>query len=83
MGAFSEIDIDLQDMLATIQTVADEYDIFNPDSDDAMDGRAILFSRLTSLGWITPTERGAAVRHFSRGDGQSLLAILGGQTIDH
>lgn len=81
MGAMANIDIDLQDALATIQTVASEYEIFNPDSDDALDGRAILFSRLAALGWIAPTERQAARDHFNRGDGKSLLAILGGQPV--
>jgi hypothetical protein len=78
MGKMSEIDIDLQDLLATVQTVADEYDIFNPDSDDALDGRAILFSRLVDLGWLTPTERQVALDQFNRGDGKPLLQLLGG-----
>jgi hypothetical protein len=78
MGKMSEIDIDLQDLIATVATVSAEYDIFNPDSDDALDGRAILFSRLTSLGWISPTERQAGLDAFNRGDGKPLLAILGG-----
>jgi len=78
MGAFAAIDIDLQDLLATILTVEDEYDIFNPDSDDALDGRAILFSRLTDLGWLTPTEREAARESFNQGDGKRLLSLIGG-----
>jgi hypothetical protein len=81
MGAYSNIDIDLQDMLATIETVADEHDIFNPDSDDALDGRAILFSRLTDLGWMSPTERQAARDSFNTGDGKRLLGLIGGQSV--
>jgi hypothetical protein len=78
MGAMANIDIDVQDMISTVYTVATEHEIFNPDSDDALDGRAILFSRLTSLGWISPTERQAGLDAFNRGDGKPLLAILGG-----
>lgn len=78
MGKMAEIDIDLQDMLATVQTVSDEYDIFNPDSEDALEGRAILLSRLVDLGWLTPTERSVALSHFNRGDGKPLLSLLGG-----
>lgn len=78
MGAFSAIDIDLQDLLATVATVNDEYDIFDADSDDALDGRAILFSRLTDLGWLTPTERQAARESFDQGDGKRLLGLIGG-----
>jgi hypothetical protein len=78
MGMMSEIDIDLQDALATIQTVSADYDIFNPDSESALEGRAILLNRLTNLGWVTPTERAVALQHFKKGDGKPLLAILGG-----
>lgn len=81
MGAMANIDIDLQDLIATVATVQAEYDIFNPDSDDALDGRAILFSRLASLGWISPTERQAGLDAFNRGDGKPLLAILGGRQV--
>lgn len=56
MGSYANIDIDLQDLIATIDTVREEYDLSNPDSFDGLDGRGILLSRLTSLGWITPTE---------------------------
>jgi len=58
MGAYANIDIDLQDLVATIDTVREEYDLSNPDSFDGLDGRGILLSRLTALGWITPTEAG-------------------------
>ena len=81
MGVYSDIDIDLQDMLATVATVVEEYDIFVTDSDDALDGRAILHSRLVDLGWLTPTERSASRRAFDRGDGQALLALLGGAPV--
>jgi len=81
MGAFAAIDIDLQDALATIQTVANEYDIFNPDSDDAMDGRAVLYSRLVALGWLSPTECQAARDSFNQGDGKRLLSLIGGQSV--
>lgn len=84
MGVYKDIDLDLQELVATIDTMREDgYILSNPDTEDGMDGRAVLLARLVALGWITPTERGAAVRHFSRGDGKSLLAILGGQTIDH
>lgn len=56
MSMMSSVDIDLQELLATVATVGSDYDLFNPDSDDALDGRAILFSRLCDLGWISPTE---------------------------
>ncbi|MDR6794848.1 phage portal protein BeeE [Pseudarthrobacter oxydans] len=78
MGKMSEIDIDLQDLLATIETVNADYDIFNPDSHDALEGRAILYSRMVSLGWLSPTERSVALDHFNRGDGKPLLSLLGG-----
>lgn len=57
MGAYSNIDIDLQELVATIDTVRAEHDLSNPDSSDGLEGRAILFSRLDSLGWVTPTEK--------------------------
>jgi hypothetical protein len=78
MGKMSDIDVDLQDALATIQTVASDYDIFNPDSDNALEGRAILYSRLVDLGWLSPTERRVALDHFNGGDGKPLLQLLGG-----
>lgn len=83
MGAYAEIDIDLQELLATILTVGTEFDLDNPDSESGLDGRAVLLSRLTDLGWLTPTERRAALGHFNKGDGKPLLAILGGQTVVH
>lgn len=78
MGAYASIDVDLQDLLATIATVGTEYDLHDADSEDGLEGRAILFSRLTALGWLTPTERQAALRHFNKGDGKQLLAAIGG-----
>ena len=81
MGIYKDIDIDLQDMLATVATVSDEYDIFSSDSTSALDGRAVLHSRLIALGWLTPTERDACRRSFDTGDGQSLLVLLGGASI--
>jgi hypothetical protein len=81
MGVYSNIDIDLQELVATIDTVGAEYNLANPDSDDALDGRAILHSRLVELGWLTPTERDACRRSFDTGDGQSLLVLLGGASI--
>jgi len=57
MGAFSNIDIDLQELVATMETVGADYDLNNPDSASGAEGRAILFSRLDSLGWVTPTEK--------------------------
>lgn len=80
MGAYAAIDIDLQELIATVQTVGSEYNLADPDSDSGMEGRAVLLSRLTDLGWLTPTERDIALRHFSKGDGKPLLAILGGQS---
>ena len=80
MGKMSDIDIEIQEMIATVYTVATEHDIFNPDSDDALDGRAILLSRLLSLGWLTPTEREAARESFNMGDGKRLLSLIGGQS---
>lgn len=74
----SDVDIDLQDLLATIITVSDQYEIFNPDHEDALEGRAILYSRMVSLGWLSPTERSVALDHFNRGDGKPLLSLLGG-----
>jgi len=56
MGAYSNIDVDLQDLVATVDTVREEYDLSNPDSFDGLDGRGILLSRLSSIGWISPTE---------------------------
>ncbi|MBT2587917.1 hypothetical protein [Arthrobacter sp. ISL-95] len=56
MSIYKDIDIDLQDLVATIDTVREEYDLSNPDSFDGLDGRGILLSRLASLGWVTPTE---------------------------
>ena len=81
MGHYAAIDIDLQELLATILTVGTEFDLDNPDSESGMEGRAVLFSRLTDLGWITPTERRTALHHFNTGDGKPLLAILGGLTV--
>jgi len=76
MGAYASIDIDLQDLLATIATVGEQYPISNPDSIDGLDGRAVLLSRLTDLGWLTPTEVTAARDAFSKGDGQRLLGLI-------
>lgn len=56
MSMYSNIDIDLQELVATIDTVRAEHDLSNPDSFDGLDGRAVLLSRLTDLGWVTPTE---------------------------
>lgn len=82
MGAMANIDIDLQELLAVIDTMqADGYTLTELDSLDDLDARAILLSRLTGLGWITPTERQAARDSFDKGDGQRLLAILGGQQV--
>jgi hypothetical protein len=82
MGAYASIDVDLQDLVATIFTLhEDGHDLANSDSEAGLDGRAVLLSRLTALGWLTPTERTAAVGHFNKGDGKQLLAILGGQTV--
>lgn len=82
MGAMARIDIDLQELLAVIDTMqADGYTLTELDSLDDLDARAILLSRLTGLGWITPTERQAARDSFDKGDGRRLLAILGGQQV--
>ena len=81
MGAYARIDVDLQELIATVETVGAEYDLANPDSDSGMEGRAILHSRLIDLGWLTPTERDACRRSFDTGDGQSLLILLGGATV--
>jgi len=81
MSAYKDIDIDLQELIATVATVSAEHDLANPDSEDGMDGRAVLHSRLIALGWLTPTERDACRRSFDTGDGQSLLVLLGGASI--
>jgi len=81
MSKMSQIDIDLQELIATIDTVSAEYDLTDPDSDDGLDGRAILLSRLLSLGWLTPTEREAARESFDMGDGKRLLSLIGGQSV--
>ena len=81
MSAYKDIDIDLQELIATVETVGAEYDLANPDSDSGMEGRAILHSRLIDLGWLTPTERIACRRSFDTGDGQSMLVLLGGASI--
>lgn len=83
MSVYKDFDIDLQEMLATVLTVASGYDLDNPDSESGMEGRAVLLSRLLDLGWLTPTERRAALRHFNKGDGKPLLSLLGGLTVDH
>jgi hypothetical protein len=62
MGAMANIDIDVQDLVATVATVQAEYDLNDPDATDGLDGRGILLSRLTALGWITPTEANAKLR---------------------
>jgi hypothetical protein len=76
---YSNIDIDLQDLIATIHTVAMDHDIMDLDTEDGLDARAILLSRLTDLGWLTPTERQAARDSFNEGDGKRLLSLIGGQ----
>lgn len=81
MSAMAAIDIDLQDLIATVYTVATEHDIFNPDNEEGLDGRAILLSRLLDLGWLSPTERDAARNSFAKGDGQRLLNLLGGPSL--
>ena len=81
MSAYSRIDVDLQELVATIATVSDEYDISNPDSMDGLDGRAVLLSRLMDLGWMTPTHTEAARDSFAKGDGQRLLGLLGGERV--
>ena len=81
MGAYSDIDIELQELLATVLTVGTEYDLDNPDTESGQEGRAVLFSRLTDLGWLTPTERRIALDHFNRGDGKPLLHMLGGLAV--
>lgn len=80
MSKMAAIDIDLQDLLATIATVEEEYDIYDGDGEDGLDGRAVLLSRLVDLGWLTPTEREAARESFNQGDGKRLLALIGGQS---
>jgi len=81
MGVCKDIDIDLQELVATVYTVATEHDIFNADSEDGFDGRGILLARLTALGWLTPTECQAARDSFNRGDGKRLLSLIGGQPV--
>lgn len=81
MGVYSSIDIDLQDLLATIATVAEQYPINDPESMDGLDGRAVLLSRLDSLGWLTPTVVDASREAFAKGDGQRLLSLLGGAPV--
>lgn len=83
MGHYAAIDIDLQELLATVLTVGTEFDLDNPDTESGLDGRAVLLSRLTDLGWLTPTERRAAVHQFNKGDGKALLQTIGGLTIEH
>lgn len=80
MGVYASIDIDLQELLATVATVQAEYDIFNGESEDGLDGRAILLHRLTELGWITPTHRAGMRQAFDKADGKALLQLLGGVT---
>lgn len=73
------IDIDLQDLIATVETMRDEgYDLANPDSEAGLDGRAVLMSRLSDLGWLTPTERIALRESYQTGDGMRLLSLIGG-----
>jgi len=82
MGAYAEIDIDLQDLVATIETMRGEgLNLEDAESEAGLEARAILHSRLVDLGWLTPTERSASRRAFDRGDGQSLLALLGGASV--
>jgi hypothetical protein len=81
MGVYSSIDIDLQELLATVATVAEQYPINNPDSLDGLDGRAVLLSRLDSLGWLTPTVVEASREAFAKGDGQRLLSLIGGASV--
>ena len=81
MGVYASIDIDLQELVATIATVGAEYDLADPDSVDGMDGRGILLARLTALGWLTPTECDAARDSFNKGDGKRLLSLIGGRSV--
>ena len=81
MGAYAAIDIDLQELLATVLTVGSEYDLDNPDTESGQEGRAVLYHRLVELGWLSPTERRIALDHFNRGDGKPLLHMLGGLTV--
>lgn len=61
------IDIELQELVAVVETVAAEYDVSNPDTMDGLDGRSILLTRLSDLGWISPTEAEARLRNSMAG----------------
>jgi hypothetical protein len=77
MGAYANIDIDVQDLLATILTVGSEYDLDNPDSESGLDGRAILYHRIVELGWTSPTEQRAMRGRHGILDQRDRLDILG------
>lgn len=82
MGMYSNIDIDLQELVATIETLrADGYNLGEMDSDAGLDARGVLLSRLTALGWLTPTEREVAQTAFNAGDGKRLLSLISGPPI--
>lgn len=77
MGAFANIDIELQELIATVQTVGGEHDLANPDSDGGMDGRAVLYYRLVELGWLSPTEKRLASESYYAADSERLLGFIG------
>ena len=63
MSVYKDIDVDLQELVAVVDTMrADGYTLTELDSVNGMDARGILLSRLTALGWVTPTEATAHLR---------------------
>ena len=63
MSVYKDIDIDLQELVAVIDTMrSDGHILTELDSERGMDARGVLLSRLTALGWVTPTEATAHVR---------------------
>ncbi len=63
MSVYKDMDIDLQELVAVIDTMrSDGYTLTELDSENGLDARGVLLSRLAALGWVTPTEATAALR---------------------